>query len=64
MVNHQIELGDPNGEVIERTGGDKGVCNPIGRTTVSTNQTFPELPGTKPPTKEYTWKNPWLSLHM
>jgi hypothetical protein len=20
----------------------------------------PELPGTKPPTKEYTWKDPWL----
>ena len=24
----------------------------------------PELPGTKPPTKEYTWRNPWLQLHM
>ena len=24
----------------------------------------PELPGTKPPTKEYTWKDPWLQLHM
>jgi hypothetical protein len=20
----------------------------------------PELPGTKPPTKEYTWRDPWL----
>jgi hypothetical protein len=25
---------------------------------------LPELPGTKPPTKEYTWKDPWLQLHM
>jgi hypothetical protein len=25
---------------------------------------LPELPGTKPPTKEYTWSNPWLQLHM
>ena len=24
----------------------------------------PELPGTKSPTKEYTWRDPWLQLHM
>jgi hypothetical protein len=24
----------------------------------------PELPGTKPPTKEYTWRDSWLQLHM
>jgi hypothetical protein len=24
----------------------------------------PELPGTKPPTKEYTWRDPWLQIHM
>jgi hypothetical protein len=23
-----------------------------------------ELPGTKPPTKEYTWAGPWFQLHM
>jgi hypothetical protein len=23
-----------------------------------------ELPGTKLPTKEYTWSNPWLQLYM
>jgi hypothetical protein len=22
-----------------------------------------ELPGAKPPTKEYTWRNPWLQPH-
>ena len=24
----------------------------------------PELAGTKPPTKNYTWRDPWLQLHM
>jgi hypothetical protein len=24
----------------------------------------PELPGTKQSTKECTWRNPWLQLHM
>jgi hypothetical protein len=24
----------------------------------------PELPGTRPPTKEYTWRVPWLQQHM
>jgi len=24
----------------------------------------PELPGTKPVTKEYTWGDPWLQPHM
>jgi hypothetical protein len=24
----------------------------------------PELAGTKPPTKEYTWMDPWHQLHM
>jgi hypothetical protein len=25
---------------------------------------LPEHPETKPPTKEYTWRDPWLQLHM
>jgi hypothetical protein len=24
----------------------------------------PELPGTTTPTKEYTWRDPWLQPHM
>jgi hypothetical protein len=31
---------DPNGGVRGRNEGAEGVCNPIGRTTISTNQTF------------------------
>jgi len=48
--NHWTEHGVPNGGVKERIEGAEGVCNPIRRTA---NQTLPELPGTKPPTKEY-----------
>jgi hypothetical protein len=49
--------------ILIQTEGAEGVCNPIGR-TISTNQTRSELPGTKPPTEEYTWREPWLQSHM
>jgi len=55
-ANHWTEQGDSNGGVREKTEGAEGVCNPIGR-TISINQTPPELPGTKPPTNEYTWRD-------
>jgi hypothetical protein len=64
VANHLTEHRDPNGGGRGRTEGVEGFCKPIGRTTISTNQTTPELPVTKPPTKEYTWRNPWLQLHM
>ena len=54
----------PNGGLRERTEGAEGVCNPIGWTSISTNQISPEFPGTKPPTKEYTRRDPWPQLHM
>jgi hypothetical protein len=56
-VNNCTQCRVPNGRVRERTEGADMVCNPIGRTTISTNQTHTplELSGTKPPTKEYTW---------
>jgi hypothetical protein len=25
---------------------------------------YPELPGTRLPTKEYKWRSPWFKLHM
>jgi len=66
VTNHWTEHGVSNGGVRERTEGTEGVFNPIGRTTFSTSQTasFPVFPGTKPPTKEYTWSNLWFQLHM
>jgi hypothetical protein len=67
-VNNLTEHWDPNGGVMECTEGAEGVCNPIGRATISTNHTPhpppPELPGSKPPTKEYTWSDPWFQLHL
>jgi hypothetical protein len=39
MMNHWTERGDPNAGVRGRTGGDEGVCNPIGITTVTNHQT-------------------------
>jgi hypothetical protein len=60
-AKHWTECGVPNRGVREGTVGVERVCNPIGRTTISINQTpSPELPGTKPSTKEYTW----LQLYM
>jgi len=65
QTNHGTEHGNPNGRVRGRTDGAEGTCNPIGRTTIPTNQPpLPEHPGTKLPTKEYTWSDPWLQLHM
>jgi hypothetical protein len=54
-TNHWTEHGVLNRGIRERTEGFEGVCNPIGKTTISTNQT-PSLTqhsqGTKPSTKE------------
>jgi hypothetical protein len=61
-ANYWTERGVPNRGVREMTEGVKRVCSPIGRKTISTNQdhTPPELSGSKPSTKEYTW----LQMHM
>jgi hypothetical protein len=64
-LNHQTKHRDHIGGLRGRTEVAEGICIPTGRTTISTNQSFPlKLPGTKPPTKEYLWKDPWLQLHM
>jgi hypothetical protein len=38
-ANHWTEPGDPNGRVRVTAEGAKGICNHIGRTTISINQT-------------------------
>jgi len=58
VANHWTEQRDHNGGVREKIEGAERVCYPIGRTTISTNQTPQVLPGTKPPTNEYAWRNP------
>jgi hypothetical protein len=45
----------PNEGARERNKGAEGIYSPIGGTTIRTNQYLPQLPRTKPPTKEYTW---------
>jgi hypothetical protein len=62
-VNHWTEHGVSKGGIRERTDGAEGVWNPVGRTTISTNQTPPEHPGNKPPTKECTRRDPWFWPH-
>jgi hypothetical protein len=37
-ATHRTEHADPNGGVRERIEGAERVCNPIGRTTILTNQ--------------------------
>jgi len=37
-ANRWTEQGDPNRGVREKTKGPEGVCNPIERTTILTNQ--------------------------
>jgi hypothetical protein len=58
-VNHGTEDMNPNGGVRGRAEGAEGVCNSMGRTAILINQSPPslspaDLPGTKPPAKEYT----------
>jgi hypothetical protein len=36
--NQWTKHGDPNGGIRRKTEGAEGACNPIGRTTISTNQ--------------------------
>jgi hypothetical protein len=38
-ANHWTEYRVPNGRVRERIEGAEWVCNPIRKTTISTNQT-------------------------
>jgi hypothetical protein len=42
-TKHLTESRDPNGKVRAKTEGAERVCNLIGRTTISINQTPPLL---------------------
>jgi hypothetical protein len=53
-AKHWTEHGVPNGRVRERTKGAEGVCNSIRKNNNINQPDSPELPGTKPPTEEYT----------
>jgi hypothetical protein len=44
-TNHHTEHEVPNGDARRRTEGAKGVCNPTGKTKVSTNQNLQSFQG-------------------
>jgi hypothetical protein len=48
IANHWVKVRDQYGRVKGRTEGVEGDCNPIGRTTGSTNGDLSELSETKP----------------
>ena len=59
----QLIIGLSMGSLMEEL--EKGLKNLKGFATHKKNNINqpdhpPELPGTKPPTKEYTWSHPWL----
>jgi hypothetical protein len=56
-------VGSPTEELEKELKELKGFA--IHRNNNKMNQPdHSELPGTKPPTKVYTWRVPWLQLHM
>jgi hypothetical protein len=63
-ANHWTEVRDPYGRVMRRIEEAEGDGNPIGRTTVSTNQDPWKFLQTKPPTKEHTQTCLWSLAHM
>ena len=63
-AKHWTEHGVPNGRIGEGIEGAEGVCSPMGGSN-SVNRPYPpEVLGTGPPTKEYTWRDLWLWLHV
>jgi hypothetical protein len=44
-AKYRTKHGVPNGGVRERTEGAEEVCNPIGKTTISNNQTLQSSQG-------------------
>jgi hypothetical protein len=65
--NHWNEhLGSLKEELEKGLKELSGVCSLVEGATVSTGQTPPpsEFLETGPPTKEYTWRNPWCWPYM
>ena len=62
-AKHWTEYWVSNGGRRERTERDEGFATHRKKSSIK-QPDLPELPGTKPPTKEHTWKDPWLQPHM
>ena len=60
-----LNTGSPMKELEKGPKEQKGSATPWdGMNNIINQQNPPELPGTKTPTSEYTWRDPWLQLHM
>jgi hypothetical protein len=46
-------------EELEKTKGGERVFSPHRKNNNMNQPVLPELPRAKPPTKEYTWREPW-----
>ena len=61
IVKTHVKAGSP---VKELEKVPKELKEPRRRNNNMNSQVPPELPGTKPPIKENTWRDSWLWLHM
>ena len=62
-ANHLTEHGVPDGGFGEETEGVEGVSAPWEEQQCQGARP-PQLPGTGPPTTEYTWRDSGLQSHM
>jgi hypothetical protein len=61
-AKHWTEHGVPNGKL--KKGLKELKCFATPKEKNNTNQPDTQFPRTKPPTKEYTWRDPWLQQCM
>jgi hypothetical protein len=61
-ANHQTELRDPVGELAEGMREQRGL-QPYRKNNVLLLN-HPAGPEIRPPTKEFTERDPWLQTHM
>ena len=63
-ANYQPKTAELNGGVREQIEGAEGISKPLRKNNKSNQLNTIKLPGTNPPIKKYTRKDPWLQLHM
>jgi hypothetical protein len=56
-TEHRLPSGVPSGGVRKKTEGAERGLQPHRKNNNINQPDTPELPGTKPPTKEYTWRS-------
>ena len=61
-ANHQTELREPGGGATEELEERLGNATPL-ENNISWPD-YPVLPKSRPPTKECSWRDPWLQIQM